>query len=194
MLGGYIFITMNNFKKLTSVFLAGLFFLSMQAFSYDSDIQNCINISDPSARLSCYDAIFQKNQSIEEAKTTPKKIEAIKTDKQKKKDFGMEKPATITPKKIEAIKTDEQKKKDFGMEKPKEYTSITAKIVDVNKRGNYKIYITLDNDQVWRSVESIYDRVPVRKGQTDTISEAYISGYIMKVEGKKVSLRVRRAK
>ena len=106
----------------------------------------------------------------------------------------MEKSAKITPKKIEAIKTDEQKKKDFGMEKPKEYKSITAKILDVNKRGNYKIYISLDNDQVWRSVESVYDRAPVRKGQTVTISEAYVSGYIMKVEGKKVSLRVRRAK
>ena len=159
---------MNNFNKLTSVFFAGLFFLSINAFPYDSDIQNCIDISDPSTRLSCYDAIFQKNKSIEEV--------------------------VITPKKIEAIKTDEQQNKDFGMEKPKEYTSITAKILDVNKRGNYKIYITLDNDQVWRSVESIYDRVPVRRGQTVTISEAYISGYIMKVEGKKVSLRVRRAK
>ena len=158
---------MNNFNKLTSVFFAGLFFLSINTFSYDSDIQNCIDISDPSTRLSCYDAIFQKNKSIEEV--------------------------VITPKKIEAIKTDEQQNKDFGMEKPKEYTSITAKILDVNKRGNYKIYITLDNDQVWRSVESIYDRVSVRKGQTVTISEAYISGYIMKVEGKKVSLRVRRA-
>ena len=158
---------MNNFNKLTSVFFAGLFFLSISAFSYDSDIQNCIDISDPSTRLSCYDAIFQKNKSIEEV--------------------------VITPKKIEAIKTDGQQNKDFGMEKPKEYTSITAKILDVNKRGNYKIYITLDNDQVWRSVESIYDRVSVRKGQTVTISEAYISGYIMKVEGKKVSLRVRRA-
>ena len=158
---------MNNFNKLTSVFFAGLFFLSINAFSYDSDIQNCIDISDPSSRLSCYDAIFQKNKSIEEA--------------------------VITLKKIEAIKTDDQQNKDFGMEKPKEYTSITAKILDVNKRGNYKIYITLDNDQVWRSVESIYDRVSVRKGQTVTISEAYISGYIMKVEGKKVSLRVRRA-
>ena len=158
---------MKNFNKLTSVFFAGLFFLSINAFSYDSDIQNCIDISDPSTRLSCYDAIFQKNKSIEEV--------------------------VITPKKIEAIKTDGQQNKDFGMEKPKEYTSITAKILDVNKRGNYKIYITLDNDQVWRSVESIYDRVSLRKGQIVTISEAYISGYIMKVEGKKVSLRVRRA-
>jgi len=194
MSGGYIFITMNNFNKLTSVFLVGLFFLSMQAFSYDSDIQNCIDISDPPARLACYDAIFKKNKSIEEVTITPKKIEVIKTEEQKIKDFGMEKPVTIIPKKIEAIKTEEQKKKDFGMEKPKEYSAITAKIMDVNKRGNYKIYITLDNDQVWRSVESIYDRVPVRKGQIVTISEAYISGYIMKVEGKKVTLRVRRAK
>ena len=184
---------MKNFNKLTSVFFAGLFFLSINAFPYDSDIQNCIDISDPSTRLSCYDAIFQKNKSIEEVVITPKKIEAIKTDDQQNKDFGMEKSATITLKKIEAIKTDDQQNKDFGMEKPKEYTSITAKILDVNKRGNYKIYITLDNDQVWRSVESIYDRVSVRKGQTVTISEAYISGYIMKVEGKKVSLRVRRA-
>ena len=34
------------------------------------------------------------------------------------------------------------KRKRFWMEKPKEYKSITAKILDVNKRGNYKIYIS----------------------------------------------------
>ena len=79
---------MNNFNKLTSVFFAGLFFLSINAFSYDSDIQNCIDISDPSTRLSCYDAIFQKNKSIEEVVITPKKIEAIKTDDQQNKDLA----------------------------------------------------------------------------------------------------------
>ena len=158
---------MNNFIKSTSVFVSGLILFSIPAFSSISDIQKCIDIADPSSRLNCYDALFQENKSIKETLAIPQKTKVVKTD--------------------------EQKKKDFGMEKPKEYTSITAKILDVNKRGNYKIYITLDNDQVWRSVESIYDRVSVRKGQTVTISEAYISGYIMKVEGKKVSLRVRRA-
>ena len=102
--------------------------------------------------------------------------------------------ALIIPKKKVAIKIDEQKEKDYGLEKPKEDFSITAKIVNVSKRGNYKIYINLDNNQTWRSVKDFYDRAPVSKGQTVSISEGFISGYVMKVEGKKTSLRVRRVK
>ena len=85
-------------------------------------------------------------------------------------------------------------KKDYGFAKPKDDFSITSKIVNVNKRGNYKIYITLKNDQIWRSVKDIYDRNPVSSGQTVTISEGFMSGYVMKVEGKKTNLRVRRVK
>ena len=168
MLGGYIFTTMNNLYKLTPIFVTGLFFLSMSAFSYNSDPQKCADISDPSIRLSCYDALFQENKVSKESKTNPK---------------------TTT-----AIKTNEQKAIDYGLAKPKDDFSITAKIVNVNKRGNYKIYITLENDQIWRSVKDIYDRTPVSKGQTVTISEGFMSGHVMKVEGKKTSLRVRRVK
>ena len=159
---------MNNFNKLKSTLLAVLFFFSMTVFSYDSEAQKCTDLVDPSARLSCYDALFQENKSIKE-------------------------PIRI-PEKTEVIKIDEQKTKDYGLEKPKEDFSITAKIVNVNKRGNYKIYITLDNDQTWRSVKDIYDRTPVSKGQKVTISEGFMSGYVMKVAGKKTSLRVRRVK
>ena len=168
MLEVYIFITMNNFNKSISIFVAGLFFVSMPAFSYNPGAQKCTDIADSSERLSCYDALFQENKSITEAK--------------------------IIPKKTAVIKVDEQKKKDYGLAKPKEDFSITSKIVNVNKRGNYKIYITLDNDQIWRSVKDIYDRTPVSKGQKVTISEGFMSGYVMKVEGKKTSLRVRRVK
>ena len=80
------------------------------------------------------------------------------------------------------------------LEKPKENFSITAKIVNVSKPGDYKIYINLENNQTWRSVKDFYDRAPVSKGQTVSISEGFISGYVMKVEGKKTSLRVRRVK
>lgn len=159
---------MNNFNKLKSTLLAALFFLSMTVFSYDPEAQKCTDLVDSSARLSCYDALFQENKSINE-------------------------PIRI-PEKIEVIKIDEQKTKDYGLEKTKEDFSITAKIVNVNKRGNYKIYITLDNDQTWRSVKDIYDRTPVNKGQTVSISEGFMSGYVMKVQGKKTSLRVRRVK
>jgi len=159
---------MNNFNKATFIFVAGLFFLSIPAFSYNLDMQKCIDITDPSARLNCYDALSQENKSIKGTK--------------------------IIPKKTEVKKIDEQNKKDYGLEKPKDDLSVTAKILNVNKRGNYKIYITLDNDQVWRSVKDIYDRAPVSNGQTVTISEGFISGYVMKVTGKKTSLRVKRVK
>jgi hypothetical protein len=168
MIEGYIFIAMNNFYKSIPIFVAGLFFLSMPAFSYNSDPQKCADIADPSARLSCYDALFQENKVIKEVK--------------------------ITPKKTTVIKTDEQKTKDYGLAKPKNDFAITSNIINVNKRGNYKIYITLENDQIWRSVKDIYDRTPVIKGQTVTISEGFMSGHVMKVEGKKTSLRVRRVK
>ena len=91
-------------------------------------------------------------------------------------------------------KLDNTNNNDYGLEKPKDDLSITAKIINVNKRGSYKIYITLDNKQTWRSVKDIYDRIPVNEGQTVSISKGFISGYVMKVEGKKVSLRVRRVK
>ena len=159
---------MNNFNKLKSTLLAGLFFLSMTAFSYDPEAQKCIDVDDPSARLSCYDALFQENKSIKEV--------------------------TRIPEKTEVITIDEKKTKDYGLEKPKEDFFITVKIVNVKKRGNYKIYITLDNDQIWRSVKDIYDRTPVNKGQTVSISEGFMSGYVMKVQEKKTSLRVRRVK
>ena len=159
---------MHSPNKAISIFVVGLFFFSIPAFSYNSDIQKCTNIVDPSARLNCYDALFQENKSIKETLAIPQKTKVIKVD--------------------------EQKKKDYGLEKPKDDFSITAKILNVNKRGNYKIYITLDNDQVWRSVKDIYDRIPVSNGQTVTISEGFMSGYVMKVAGKKTSLRVRRVK
>ena len=159
---------MKYFTILKSTFLVGLFFISMSAFSFNPEVQKCTDEDDPSARLSCYDALFQENKSIKEV--------------------------TRIPEKTEVITIDEKKTKDYGLEKPKEDFSITAKIVNVKKRGNYKIYITLDNDQIWRSVKDIYDRTPVNKGQTVSISEGFMSGYVMKVQGKKTSLRVRRVK
>ena len=155
--------TLNPF-----ILFAGLLFFVTPVFSYNPDIQNCVSITDPNARLSCYDALFQDTQKIDKAEKAQK---------------------TPIVKKL-----DNTNKNDYGLEKPKDDLSITAKIINVNKSGNYKIYITLDNEQTWRSVKDIYDRIPVNEGQTVSISKGFISGYVMKVEGKKVSLRVRRVK
>ena len=172
---------MNNFEKLIHkkiqlfqykfkyiLLLLGLFLISLPATSNDSALQKCIDTDDSSERLSCYDEFFKENKTMQQALAIPKKQEVTKT----------------AEKNIE----------DYGLPKPKEDFSITAKIVKVNKRGNYKIYIILDNNQTWRSVKDIYDRIPVNNGQMVSISEGFLGGHVMKVEGKKVSLRVRRVK
>ena len=155
--------TLNPF-----ILFAGLLFFVTPVFSYNPDIQNCVSITDPNARLSCYDALFQETQKID------KPDHAQKTPRVKKSDNTNE--------------------NDYGLEKQEDDLSITAKITNVTKSNNYKIYIALDNKQTWRSVKDIYDRIPVKEGQTVSISKGFISGYVMKVEGKKVSLRVRRVK
>lgn len=172
---------MNNYNKKTVaekkhvlvelksfILFVGLLFFGAPVFSHNPDIQNCVSITDPAARLICYDALFQDTQKIDKSETA-QKTPIVK-------------------------KSDNTNKNDYGLEKPKDDLSITAKIINVNKSGNYKIYITLDNKQIWRSVKDIYDRIPVNEGQTVSISKGFISGYVMKVEGKKVSLRVRRVK
>lgn len=172
---------MNNFhrptyKKIQSsqykfkymFLLLGLFLISLPATSNDSALQKCIDTDDSSERLSCFDEFFKENKTMQQALAIPKKQEVTK----------------MAEKDIE----------DYGLAKQKEDFSITAKIVKVNKRGNYKIYVILDNNQIWRSVKDIYDRIPVKNGQTVSISEGFLGGHVMKVEGKKVSLRVRRVK
>jgi len=155
-------------KLKSFILFVGLLFFVTPVFSHNPDIQSCVSITDSNARLSCYDALFQETQKIDK----PEHAQKIPTVK----------------------KLDNTNENDYGLEKPQDDLSITAKIINVNKSNNYKIYISLDNKQIWRSVKDIYDRNPVNEGQIVSISRGFVSGYVMKVEGKKVSLRVRRVK
>ena len=150
------------------ILLIGLISFGPPVFSHNLDIQNCTSIVDPTSRLSCYDAFF---------------LDAQKTDQPEH-----DQKSSIVK------KLDSTNENEYGLEKQEDDLSITAKITNVTKSSNYKIYIVLDNKQTWRSVKDIYDRIPVKEGQTVSISKGFVSGYVMKVEGKKVSLRVRRVK
>ena len=151
------------------IMFAVLLFISNAVLAQGPNVQKCIDINNSSNRLHCYDNLFQ---NAEEAETS-----------------------NIAPKIDKAQNIEESKNsEDYGLDKPKEQLSITSKIISVKKRGGFKIYIALENGQTWRSVKDIYDRIPVKQGETITISDGFLSGHIMRVEGKKVSLRVRRIK
>ena len=151
------------------IVFAVLVFISNPVLSQSPDVQKCIDINDPSKRLDCYDKLFQSAEATNTSNISNKVDKAVN---------------------IEEAKNSE----DYGLDKPKGQLSITSKIISVKKRGSFKIYIVLENGQTWRSVKDIYDRNPVKQGETITISEGFLSGHIMRVEGSKVSLRVRRVK
>jgi len=151
------------------IVFAVLVFISNPVLSQSPNVQKCLDINDPSKRLDCYDNLFQSAEANNTSNISNKVDKAEKIEEAKNSN-------------------------DYGLDKPKEQLSITSKIISVKKRGSFKIYIVLENGQTWRSVKDIYDRNPVKQGETITISEGFLSGHIMRVEGNKVSLRVRRVK
>ena len=151
------------------IVFAVLVSISNPVLSQSPNVQKCLDIDDPSKRLDCYDKLFQSSEATNTSNISNKVDKAEKIEEAKNSN-------------------------DYGLDKPKEQLSITSKIISVKKRGSFKIYIVLENGQTWRSVKDIYDRNPVKQGETITISEGFLSGHIMRVEGSKVSLRVRRVK
>ena len=151
------------------IVFAVLVFISNPVLSQSPNVQKCLDINDPSKRLDCYDKLFQSAEATNTSNISNKVDKAVN---------------------IEEAKNSE----DYGLDKPKGQLSIASKIISVKKRGSFKIYIVLENGQTWRSVKDIYDRIPIKPGEAIIISNGFLSGHIMRVEGKKVSLRVRRIK
>ena len=147
-------------------------------FANEKEARACADIDDPTLRLSCYDSLF-RIQPIEDSKLTMP---------EKKQD-------TQIVKKEKEIK--KEKERRFGLpqrkEKEEEKIEIKDKINKVTQLADLRLDITLDNDQKWRSVEKIR-QIRLKPGQEVTISEGFISGYALKVVGKKISIRVRRIK
>tara|TARA_Y100000768_G_C23950947_1_gene670193 strand:+ start:262 stop:765 length:504 start_codon:yes stop_codon:yes gene_type:complete len=155
-----------------------LLLTSFSVFAVEKEASNCASITEPSLRLSCYDSLFRPGQ-VEDAKLD------LSEDSQK--------PEVV--KKEKEIK--EERKRRFGLPKkqetPEEKIEIRDKIIKVTQLNSLRLDITLANDQKWRTVEKIR-QIRLKPGQEIIISEGFISGYALKVVGKKISIRVRRIK
>ena len=193
--------------KLKAIFCMGIFVFSSSSLSNEKSIEECAKIEDPAVRLKCYDNIFlssapqDKNEtppSMEKAENyyrpPPNKIiiEPIKSTEPSIELKEAQIKIQETEEELEKVKSELKKAQKIEKQLREVDKDVIGIIVNVKKVGNYKIDITLDNGQVWRSVESIYKRLPVKKSQKVTISKAVFSGHILKVSGKKVAMRVRK--
>ena len=159
--------------------LLALLLSSSFLFSREKDVMNCVNIEDPTARLNCYDSIFKEDKTIEDPLLIEPAIVETKTE--------------IQAQEVELTK----KERRFGLpvrvDKSNDDFQIKDKISKVSQLASLRVDFTLENGQKWRSVEKIR-RVRVKPGQEITVSEGFVSGFVLKVVDKKISIRVKRIK
>ena len=169
-----------------------LLLTSSFVFSSEKETKECADIEDPTLRLSCYDSLFRTPPIEDSELVVPqKKKEATVSKNEKERRFGLPQRKEIE----KEIKEDKERR--FGLPKRKETEEekieITDKIVKVTQLTSLRLDITLGNDQKWRSIEKIR-QIRLKPGQEVVISEGFISGYVLKVVGKKISIRVKRIK
>ena len=151
-----------------------VFLLSINSLS--AKVEECVKIKDDTARLECFDSLFLDKKDIEEANEViieQDEKQIIENESYEQKNFGL------------SIK---QRQKDS-----KEELKINSKILSVSQKLNFQLIIILENGQIWQSVEKIRD-IRLRDGFEVEITEGFLSGYTLRVPGKKIKIRVRRQK
>ena len=151
-----------------------VFLLSINSLS--AKVEECVKIKDDTARLDCFDSLFLDKKDIDEANEViieQEEKQIIENESYEQKNFGL------------SIK---QRQKDS-----KEELKINSKILSVSQKLNFQLVIILENGQIWQSVEKIRD-IRLRDGFEVEITEGFLSGYTLRVPGKKIKIRVRRQK
>jgi len=151
-----------------------VFLLSINSLS--AKVEECVKIKDDTARLECFDSLFLDKKDIDEANEViieKEEKQIIENESYEQKNFGL------------SIK---QRQKDS-----KEELKINSKILSVSQKLNFQLVIILENGQIWQSVEKIRD-IRLRDGFEVEITEGFLSGYTLRVPGKKIKIRVRRQK
>jgi len=154
-----------------------LIFILIFAGTYSfAEIEKCIQIKEDTKRLDCYDSFFLNKDNIsvinEDIIAEKEKSEEIATQEYEEKNFGL--PVKLRQKEQAELK-------------------ILSKIESVSQRLNLQLIIILENGQIWQSVEKIRD-IRLRDGYEVEIKEGFLSGYTLRVPGKKIKIRVRRQK
>lgn len=151
-----------------------VFLLSINSLS--AKVEECVKIKEDTARLDCFDRLFLDKKDIAEANEViieQEEKQIIENESYEQKNFGL------------SIK---QRQKDS-----KEELKINSRILSVSQKLNFQLVIILENGQIWQSVEKIRD-IRLRDGFEVEITEGFLSGYTLRVPGKKIKIRVRRQK
>ena len=141
---------------------------SLSINSLSAKVEECVKIKDDTDRLECFDSLFLDKKDIDEANEViieKEDKQIIENESYEQKNFGL------------SIK---QRQKDT-----EEELKINSKILSVSQKLNFQLVIILENGQIWQSVEKIRD-IRLRDGFEVEITEGFLSGYTLRVPGKKL--------
>ena len=167
-----------------------------------SDASECVPIENDIERLECYDNFYQDNINqtpsvTENLITTKEKALLIKEEELNKKEIELaEEQSKLALKEKELDSA--QERRWFGFTKrikepDEEEITISSKIDTVATKLNYQLLIILENDQHWVSVEK-FRRHKLKDGYDVEITKGFLSGFALRVPGKKIKIRVSRIK
>jgi hypothetical protein len=159
---------------------------SASAPAADQARHPCAEVSDDSRRLACYDTEFGRPGHVPDRPAAPAPAVAAAAG------------AAAGPSAAPAAAVDA----DFGLSKwakrsqnpeaAKAPQRITARILQVERQRDGRFVVTLDNEQVWRQIETM-SRARVAVGDEVTIREAALGSFLLVTAGD-VATRVRRVK
>ena len=175
--------------------------VAVPAFS-DEALLNCRHMEDASARVACYDRLVDARFPAETAEIAPrvhtpnqlqgKQVDSDTSPTQPKVTQApapvAEAPVTEAP----AVEESNDSEDLFGKpsQLPTDRPEINATVQNVTKSAHKKLLVTLDNEQVWRQVDSSTMRL--HAGDTVTIRTSSFNSYQLRKQSGGKSIRVKR--
>ena len=141
---------------------------SISFVAAEPSLESCANIKDDTDRLSCYDNLY-KATKLEDS-MVQKTIPAQSKQAAVSENFGL--------------------KEKLNSSAPQ---GVSAVIKSISALNNGRVSISLDNGQTWRSNDDP-GRLRLKPLTKVTITESRIGGFVLKAEGQKGFVRVKRVK
>ncbi|MGB6228970.1 MAG: hypothetical protein WBF53_02445 [Litorimonas sp.] len=187
--------------------------IATSALAQDNALSDCRALTDPGARLACYDGIAASAETSPAATSMPDadRGDAFGLQEDKGRSvFGRIGSAIGLGGRDEASEKDErvQTVEEFGRNRDAERQAETAAIISAENQVTYEVahvttfdYIKkrffMSNGQVWEQTtgtDARIDEGPAPDGTTATIEDSGFGGFKMSLNGAKRRIKVRRVR
>lgn len=169
--------------------LSALYLCSTSVFA-STAIEDCRTVENDLHRLMCYDAAID---ALNKKQVTAAPVAQAKNVAPTTTQAPQVKVAPTNP--VQEVVANSATDTEFGLEhknigKEADSQELESTISTVKKAPRGELILTLDNGQVWRQLGT--DSFRVKAGQTVIISRGAFNSFLLRLEDKNKSIRVKR--